>query len=666
MSSLKLGDQVSLSRTAQAVLVAKHVVLSEVQNVDTDPSLPTLNEDRRSWASVLKSQLQQASHISPGMTLSAVRLDDGKRTFRVVTVNASQGELIYESSSLESAAISTETGQRSGIFEPYLIGPSKLDDSLVGGLENQIARLNHAIAQYGPEAEKRRLNKYHKLRQVGVILHGPSGTGKSMLLRMVAQAGWREVFHIQRDAKDVAKVFDDALCLQPSVIIIDDLDAIAAKSDDSGFSQGLLLCSLQRAFNRRQHEYSQCRVFVLAATSDLALIHKDKELRALFKSDQEIEIPVPAMAGRAEILHLTLGYPKNADIPIVLKLASRTHGYNGSDLDRLCQVTMDEAVERRRAPKEGLGSGQDANVDQESIPFDEGVIEEDIETALRLVRPTAMREIFLETPKVRWCDIGGQTMAKKALQEAVELPLKHRADMDRFGIKPTKGILLYGPSGCSKTLMAQAAATESELNFIVVKGADLLSKYVGESERHVREIFEKARAASPSIIFFDEIDAIGASRDQHGMGGVHTLTTLLNEMDGVVPLTEVFVLAATNRPDELDPSLLRPGRFNKCIYVDIPDYDARLEILKIATRKTHLAPDVDLEHLAKETEGHSGAEIVELCQQAGYAALNEQLQSGKKQQVSNAAFALAKHQIPKQVTFEMQDRYRAFSQAGPT
>lgn len=237
--------------------------------------------------------------------------------------------------------------------------------------------------------------------------------------------------------------------------------------------------------------------------------------------------------------------------------------------------------------------------------------------------------------------------------------------MDHFGIKPTKGILLYGPSGCSKTLMAQAAATESELNFIVVKGADLLSKYVGESERHVRAIFEKARAASPSIVFFDEIDAIGASRDQHGTGGVHTLTTLLNEMDGVVPLTDVFVLAATNRPDELDPSLLRPGRFNKCIYVDIPDYDARLEILKIATRKTHLAPDIDLEHLAKETEGHSGAEIVELCQQAGYLALNEQLQSGKKQQVSDAAFALAKHQIPKRVTFEIQDRYRAFSQAGP-
>lgn len=427
MSSLKLGDQVSLSRTAQGVLVAKHVILSEVQDAETDSSSPTLDGDRRSWASVLKSQLQQASHISPGITLSAVRLDEGKRTFRVVTVNASQGELIYESSNLESAVITTETGRRPGMFEPHLIGPSKLDDSLVGGLGNQIARLNHAIAQYGPEAEKRRLNKYHKLRQGGVILHGPSGTGKSMLLRMVAQAGWREVFHIQRDAKgakDVAKIFDDALCLQPSVIIIDDLEAIAAKIDDSGFSQGPLLCNLQRAFNRRQHEYSQCKVFVLAATSDLAFIHKDKDLRALFKSDQEIEIPVPAMAGRAEILHLTLGYPKNADIPIVLKLASRTHGYNGSDLDRLCQVAMDEAVERRRAPKEGLGLGQDANVDQESIPFDEGVIEEDIETALRLVRPTAMREIYLETPKVRWCDIGGQTTAKKALQEAVELPLK--------------------------------------------------------------------------------------------------------------------------------------------------------------------------------------------------------------------------------------------------
>ncbi|KAI4290508.1 MAG: hypothetical protein L6R35_000232 [Caloplaca aegaea] len=662
-SGLKFGDQVSLARTTQTMLVAKHVILSEVQNSNTDSSLPSLDEaNRLPWALILKDQIKRASHICPGITLSDVRSDDEKRTFRVVTVNESQAELIYESSSLESVAISTETGQRSGIYDKDLIGPCKLDDSLVGGLENQIAELNRVIAQYGPEAEKGRLNESHKLRPGGVVLHGPRGTGKSMILRMVAQAGWREVFQIQRVAKDVAKVFEDAFRLQPSVIIIDDLDTFAGRNDDSDYSQDSLLYSLQRAFNRRQHDHSECRVFVLAATSNLMLVNEVH--RAFFMSDQEIEIPVPAMAGRAEILHLTLGYPKNAGIPKILKLASRTHGYVGKDLDRLCQVMMNEAVERRRALKEVLGCGQDANVNRKSISFDEGVIEEDIVAAQYRIRPTAMKEIFLETPKVRWSDIGGQDKAKEALREAVEWPLKYRAKMDRFGVKPTKGILLYGPPGCSKTLIAQAAATESQLNFIVVKGADLLSKYVGESERHVRETFQKARAARPSIIFFDEIDAIAASRGEHGPGGVHTLTTLLNEMDGVVPLTEVFILAATNRPNELDPALVRPGRFDACIYVDLPDYEARLEILNIATRKTYLATDVEFVPLAQKTGGYSGAELVDICRRAGRAALKEQLHSDEEDGISMRHFEEAIGETPKNVTEVMIDRYRNWARKG--
>lgn len=232
--------------------------------------------------------------------------------------------------------------------------------------------------------------------------------------------------------------------------------------------------------------------------------------------------------------------------------------------------------------------------------------------------------------------------------------------MARLGLSAKKGLLLYGPPGCSKTLAAKAVATESDLNFLAVKGAEILSMYVGESERAIREIFRKARVASPSIIFFDEIDAIGASREPSSSSGLHVLTTLLNELDGIEALTGVFILAATNRPEILDPALLRPGRLDAALYVGLPDYDTRFQIGLIATGTMDMAADVDIASLAHKTDGYSGAELVSICQQAGYEALEEQLQCGQLQAISMKHFEKALSKIPKQVTAGMIHNYEAF------
>ncbi|EER44809.1 AAA family ATPase [Histoplasma capsulatum H143] len=278
----------------------------------------------------------------------------------------------------------------------------------------------------------------------------------------------------------------------------------------------------------------------------------------------------------------------------------------------------------------------------------------DISLALQETRPTAMREVFLETPKVKWSDIGGLHEIKERLRKAVERPLKFPDRMKRLNISGKKGILLYGPPGCSKTLMVKALATEAGLNFLAVKGAEILSMYVGESERALREIFRKARSASPSIIFFDEIDAIasrrGSSAAQGGGGGINVLTTLLNEMDGIEELKNVLVVAATNKPEVLDPALMRPGRLDNILYIGPPDVQARKEILNIWISKSEVDDDVDIDMLAEVTEGYSGAEMVNICETAADGALDEEEETGQQQRIGWRHFESALDQVPRQIS----------------
>jgi AAA family ATPase len=295
---------------------------------------------------------------------------------------------------------------------------------------------------------------------------------------------------------------------------------------------------------------------------------------------------------------------------------------------------------------------------------------DEYERALLEVRPTAMKEVFLEKPNVRWSDIGGSGNVKETLDEVVEWPFKHPALMKELNVEPQKGILFYGPPGCSKTLTAKAIATSSGLNFIAVKGAELTSMYVGESERAVREVFRKARAAAPSIIFFDEIDSIASERDSAGTKGLNVLTTLLNEMDGIETLKGVLVLAATNKPEMLDPALLRPGRFDSLIYVAPPNEAARKEIFRIRTRAVPIAEDVDIDILADQTEGFSGAEVVNICSEAARATMRRCVAQGEaitgrvdgrdadeNVKVSKEDFDAAMRNAVRRITPEMLESY---------
>ncbi|KFY30877.1 hypothetical protein V493_01589, partial [Pseudogymnoascus sp. VKM F-4281 (FW-2241)] len=286
----------------------------------------------------------------------------------------------------------------------------------------------------------------------------------------------------------------------------------------------------------------------------------------------------------------------------------------------------------------------------------------DLDLALLSVRPTAMHDITLRPPKVHWSDIGGQHALKRALRRAVETPLRHPALLARLGAAPKKGLLLYGPPGCSKTLSAAAVATEAGFNFFAVKGAELLNMYVGESERAVREVFARARGAAPSIVFFDEVEAIGGKREGRGGGGVNVLTTLLNEMDGIETLKGVMVLAATNKPEALDVALLRPGRFDELLYVAPPDLEGRVEILEGRRRKMDWEADVEVGWLAERCEGYSGAEIVGICQAACDCVIDRVLETGDMEaKVGREDFEVAMGRVKKQITEEMVEGYRRWA-----
>jgi transitional endoplasmic reticulum ATPase len=360
-------------------------------------------------------------------------------------------------------------------------------------------------------------------------------------------------------------------------------------------------------------------VIVIAATNRPEAI--DPALRRPGRFDREIVIGMPDKKARKEILmvhtrHMPLDSNVNLD-----ELAQITHGFSGADIAALVREAAMHAL-RRFLPKIDLEKG----VIPPEVLQNLKVTKEDFELALRDVQPSILREILVEVPDVKWEDIGGLENVKQILREAVELPFRRPEVFEMAGIRPTKGILLFGPPGTGKTLLAKAVATESEANFIAIRGPELLSKWVGESERGIREVFKKARQAAPCVVFFDEIDAIAPARGTRlGDSGVteRMVNQLLTEMDGIQTLRNVVVIGATNRVDILDPALLRPGRFDLIVYVPPPDFAARLQILKIHTRKMPLAKDVDLEDLARKTENYTGADLEALCKEAGMLAIRE-------------------------------------------
>ena len=493
----------------------------------------------------------------------------------------------------------------------------------------------------------------------GILLYGPPGCGKTLLAKALANEIGAYFIPINgpeimskfygESEQRLREIFEEAEKNAPAIIFIDEIDAIAPKREEVvGEVEKRVVAQLLTLMDGLKE---RGKIIVIGATNRVDAV--DPALRRPGRFDREIEIPPPDKRARLEILKVhTRNVPLSEDVKLE-EIAEITHGFTGADLAALVKEAAISAL-RRFLKEEKV----DLN---KPIPPEKlkklKVTKADFMDALRLVHPTLMREVFVEVPEVRWEDIGGLEDVKQQLKEAVEWPMRNPEVFEKMGIRPPKGILLYGPPGCGKTLLAKAVATESGANFIAVKGPEILSKWVGESEKAVREIFRRARQVAPAVVFFDEIDSIAPARGFRHDSGVtdRIVNQLLAEMDGIQTLKNVVVIGATNRADIIDPALLRPGRFDRIIYVPPPDKKSRLEILKVHTRKVPLAEDVDLERLAMLTEGYSGADLEALVREAVILALREEF---KPRPVSMKYFMEALKIVKPSLTRDVMERYQ--------
>ncbi|UCG04475.1 MAG: CDC48 family AAA ATPase [Candidatus Heimdallarchaeota archaeon] len=496
----------------------------------------------------------------------------------------------------------------------------------IGGLSDAIQRIREMV-----ELPLKHPELFKKLGidpPKGVLLHGPPGTGKTLIAKAVANESEAHFIPIQgpeimskfygESEARLREIFKEAEDNAPSIIFIDEIDAIAPKREDvTGEVERRVVAQILALMDGLE---SRGETIVIGATNRPNAV--DPALRRPGRFDREIEIGVPDKNERLEILQIhTRRMPGIEDVDTE-KLSVITHGFVGADL---------AALGREAAMKKLREILPEINLSEDTIPpavLDNLKVEDrHFEDALKEIHPSAIREVFIEVPNVKWENIGGMDSIKQELIEIVEWPLRQKDSFQRLGINPPRAVLLFGAPGTGKTLLAKALATESQVNFISVKGPELLSKWVGESEKAIREVFRKARTASPALIFFDEIDAVATRRGAGDSSGVNerVISQLLTELAGIEPLRDVVVLAATNRPDMIDPALLRPGRFDRVVYIPPPDEESRRKILEIHTKNMPLAEDIDIKRLAKETEYYVGADLDAICREAGMIALREGL-----------------------------------------
>ena len=578
-----------------------------------------------------------------------------------------------------------------------------LTSEYLGGLQEQIdllnMRLKRVVGEITGSTKRRTQSRINK----GILIHGFEGTGKSLLLKRIGHANFRKVAQLQKSSltggtivknQEIIKgIFKEARARQPSLVLMDNIDELFPVTKDTYTET--VITELDSLVGTQVLVIAACR-----SPSDVnsALVEPGRV-------SARIELPIPDRSAREQILKTLLDNDSDPDGTISREISMRTHGFTGKDLAWLVEAAEDIALDRYDehdkwvaiakngspeklldgtadylpgAPAEERQGQQTKDAVQIGQSMESGsttvngdittseMIIQDFEVALTKVRPTALREIIFESPNVKWEDIGGSQDIQQRLDKAILWPLNHPEIMNQYRKRPNKGVLLYGPPGCSKTLTARAVATKYGLNFIAVKGAELISMYVGESERAVREIFRKARAAAPCVIFFDEIDSIASERDSAGTKGLNVLTTLLNEMDGFDSLKGVLVLAATNKPEVLDPAIMRPGRFDSHFYLGPPNAAARREIFSISTKGLPLEEDLDFNHLVLSTEGYSGAEIVQVCDLATDEAMARRIDSEAPRAgiVGILDFEKALAQTKKAITPEMLAGYQAFGNKG--
>src|ERR687883_572350 len=548
----------------------------------------------------------------------------GRLTFQVIGITPPSDAVLVTSKTVFTI---TEKGET-------LRGVPQVTYEDIGGLKEEIQKVREMI-----ELPLRHPEIFEKLgieAPKGVLLYGPPGTGKTLLAKAVANetnANFYSIsgpeimskFYGESEAR-LREIFKEAKEKAPSIIFIDEIDSIAPKREEvTGEVERRVVSQLLSLMDGLE---ARGKVIVIAATNRQNAL--DPALRRPGRFDREIEIKVPDKNGRLEILQIhTRNMPLEVDVD-QKRIAAISHGFVGADLEYLCKEAAMKCL-RRLLPE--------LNLEEEKLPpetLDKLIItQNDFDQAIKDVMPSAMREVFLESPDVKWEDIGGLEGVKRELQEAVEWPLRYPDLYAKIGHTVPKGILLHGPSGTGKTMLAKAVATESEANFISVKGPELLSKWVGESEKGIREIFRKARQAAPCVIFFDEIDSIAPTRGggagMDGGMGINTSTErmvsqLLTELDGIQELQGVVVLAATNRVDMIDMALIRPGRFDKIIFVPKPDKKTRQVILEIYVKGKPLSQDVNMKTIAEVTDGFSGADVSAIANTAISLVLHEYLQ----------------------------------------
>ncbi len=532
----------------------------------------------------------------------------------------------------------------------------------VGGLDREIERVREMV-----ELPLRHPSLFKRLGidpPKGVLLRGPPGCGKTLLARAVANESEAHFISINgpeimskfygESEKKLRKIFIEAEEKAPSIVFIDEIDAIAPKRETvTGEVERRVVAQLLALMDGL---HSRGRVIVIGATNRPNSL--DPALRRPGRFDREIEIKVPNERGRREIFQI-----HTRNMPLVKKISLKdyskvTHGFVGADISAVCREAAMSAL-RRYLPQINLESEY---IEPELLEQIE-VTKEDFDQGLKEVMPSGIREVFVEIPNVKWDEIGGLDDLKQKLIEAVDWPLSHANIFTRMGITPPKGILLYGPPGCGKTLLARAVSTESQANFISIKGPELLSKWVGESEKAIREVFRKAKMAAPCIIFFDEFDSIAPSRGRHSSDSGVTekvLSQLLTELDGLEDMKDIIVIAATNRPDILDPALIRPGRIDRILLVPAPDEKGRIEILKIFTEGMPLSSNYGVKEInTLVDEGFSGADIETLCREAGMIALRENIRARK---ITLEHFKAARKDIHPTITPEVIKWYEDFGQ----
>ncbi|MFX1417345.1 MAG: CDC48 family AAA ATPase [Promethearchaeota archaeon] len=529
----------------------------------------------------------------------------------------------------------------------------------VGGLTDEIQRIREMV-----ELPLKHPELFHRLNidpPKGVLFHGPSGTGKTLMAKAVSQESNANFITINgpeimskfygASEGRLRDIFREAEENAPSIIFIDEIDSIAPKRvDTSGEVERRVVSQLLSLMDGLR---GRGEIICVGATNRVNSI--DEALRRPGRFDREIEFGVPNVKGRKEIFQIhTRGMPMEEDVDLD-NYAEITHGFVGADIMAICREAAMFSL-RRVLPKINLDEPIPSEIIQELKIKDEDFIK-----ASNLIDPSAMREVMVEIPDISWDDIGGLEEIKQELREAVEWPLKYPRLFEKAGIRPLNGILLFGPPGCGKTLLAKAIANESQSNFIAIKGPEIYSKWVGESERAVREIFRKARQAAPSIIYFDEIDAISSGRGNYE--GTHTFASIVNqilvEMDGIENRKGIVIIASTNRPDIVDSAFLRPGRFDRLIFVEAPDYDSRLKILEVHTKDMPLAEDITLKVIAQNTEGYSGADLENVCREAGMQAIREKMEKLEYVEKSHFEFALSK--IKSTLPRDIIERYESMA-----